>query len=74
MWTNQKTITAIKKKRDMYTLYRNTRDEKDYMFSIGEHLIELRLKSGKRHVTLRSVLQLRLRLTQRDYSNMPGQN
>ena len=31
MWTNQKTITAIKKKRDMYTLYRNTQDEKDYV-------------------------------------------
>ena len=31
MSTNQKTITTIKKKRDMYTLYRNTRYEKDYV-------------------------------------------
>ena len=44
------------------------------MFKTGEHLIEFRLKSGKRYVTLRSVLQLRLRLTKRDSSNMSGQN
>ena len=31
MWTNQKTITAIKKKRDMYTLYRNTQYDKDHV-------------------------------------------
>ena len=32
MWTNKKTITAIQKKRDnLHALYRNTRDDKDYV-------------------------------------------
>ena len=73
MWTNQKTITAVEKKRHVYSIPQYSIMTKT-MFSIGEHLIQLRLKSGKRYVTLRSILQLRLRLTQRYSSNMPGQN
>ena len=70
MWTNQKTITAIRRK-ETCILYTAILEMRKTMFSIGEHLIELRLKSGKRYVTLRSVLQLRLRLTQRDSSKCP---
>ena len=77
-WQNgRKGQTDVNKPKDNHSNkeeMRHVLEMRKTMFSIGEHLIELRLKSGKRYVTLRSVLQLRLRLTQRDSSNMPGQN
>ena len=31
LWTNSKTITAVKRKYDAYKRYRETRDEQDYI-------------------------------------------
>ena len=49
MWTNQKTITAIKKKRDMYTLYCNTRDDKDYVqYRRASNLVKAEVRKAVR--------------------------
>ena len=49
MWTNKKTITAIKKKRDMYTLYCNTRDDKDYVqYGRASNLVKAEVRKAVR--------------------------
>ena len=48
-------------KRSAYAIPQYSRQQRLRTFRIGEHLrIGLRLKSGKRYVTLRGLLQLRL--------------